>query len=892
MSRVRKCRGKSSASLFWSSAATWGGSVPINGDNVVIPFGTTIILDTNTASLGQLTINGALRALRSADVSITAYGIDGTGLLEIGTAADRYLRNATITLTGAFVTLGSDGTHQTNDGVSRGIVFTNGQLVMHGKTVSYPQTKLNASAAAGANTFTFKDSVGWKSGDQIVIGPTDYYGYASGVSSALTLSADTSGTAASTTTNLAAARYGVLQYATDSGMSLSPGTFTKPHTDVPGTIDQRAEVVNTTRNIVIQGANDTHWTSNGHGVHIMVMGLNSTVQMDGVEIRRCGQRAVLGRYPFHWHMLSYTEATGAFVGDTSGHYFKNCAVWNSMNRAVTIHGTCGVLVQNNVAYDIKGHAYFLEDGSERRNTIDGNVAFQVRDPGIGFRIKVHDGSGFNRGSSGFWIVNQDNTITNNLAADCEGHGIWNSMSDQCFGNSALVAIRPRNIPVLSVSGNTGHSNKLFGMQTEFGVTNLAGNTSESKYAPTTTLLDPVSVDYNASVDIVFQMPSMVFWKNLEGGYNNRVAFELLEKWACSDNGNKDLSGVTNLGAAICDHSLMVGTSLNSSTYPSASPRAAFATYHSTLNFQTLVCINFPYVAGVLVSSNQAKVGGGGFRFDDFYLHPLELGFSRNSGMTLIGSDIGFRALPPNLDGAALNNRHWTLAGAIWDTPGYVGAANNYWVYDNAFFTYNLSSSTAVANSNGVSTPDKFYGVSSFYTTFDPSQFTFFAALTVLRVDTSGVTQGTWVVADGNTSSQLGQMRHFAAVKNGRYVLTFPGNSPPTTAMKCKVVNADGASDTFELALPWDSATTPKVAFKSGANLTYPSSGEISAGKARILSSAADHAAVTAGAGDKYWNDTANSLIWVKWVGGLTANYGSTEEDQLFKPNFIIIENGP
>jgi len=36
----------------------------------------------------------------------------------------------------------------------------------------------------------------------------------------------------------------------------------------------------------------------------MIMGTGGQARVEGVEFRRGGQSGALGRYPFHWHMLS------------------------------------------------------------------------------------------------------------------------------------------------------------------------------------------------------------------------------------------------------------------------------------------------------------------------------------------------------------------------------------------------------------------------------------------------------------------------------------------------------------------------------------------------------------------------------------------------------------
>jgi cell migration-inducing and hyaluronan-binding protein len=57
----------------------------------------------------------------------------------------------------------------------------------------------------------------------------------------------------------------------------------------------------------------------------------------------------------------------------AGTYVRASSVHDSLFRAITLHGTQGVLLEGNSAFDIAGHAYFLEDGAEWGNTLRGNL---------------------------------------------------------------------------------------------------------------------------------------------------------------------------------------------------------------------------------------------------------------------------------------------------------------------------------------------------------------------------------------------------------------------------------------------------------------------------------------------------------------------------------------
>ena len=64
----------------WSDPASWPGGVPGPGDCVTIPIGTTMYLDTSTAPLGGLSVQGGLVML-GGDFTIRADWIQVTGLL-------------------------------------------------------------------------------------------------------------------------------------------------------------------------------------------------------------------------------------------------------------------------------------------------------------------------------------------------------------------------------------------------------------------------------------------------------------------------------------------------------------------------------------------------------------------------------------------------------------------------------------------------------------------------------------------------------------------------------------------------------------------------------------------------------------------------------------------
>lgn len=826
--------------LRWSDAATWGGALPAAGADIVVPAGTTVVLDTSTPVLRNLRIEGTLR-FGAADVELKAGAIQVAGALQIGSATAPHLNRATITLSGAPLATG-------NDGVARGLLVQGGRLELYGAVPQPAWTRLGDHAAAGSGSLTLAAATNWRSGDTIAVGPTDFYGVHA--TERLVLGADAAGNRLTTTGSLAAGRWGRLQYVTSNGMSLAPEAgYTPPVTPAPTVLDERAPVANLTRNIVIQGTDDDAWRANGFGAHVMVMGLQSKVVVDGVEMRRMGQSGAMGRYPMHWHLLSY--ANGSYVGDATGHAIRNSAIWQSSQRCITLHGTNGVEVKNNVCQDIAGHAFFLEDAVERRNLIEGNLALKVRSPVATRALKQFDLPQYQAGASGFWLTNPDNTVRGNLAGDAQGNGFWLAFPRKPTGLSANVAMLPDRLPFGVFDDNVAHSNGEPGINLDWAPTDEAGNVAPNKYMPT---VDGSENTWDNRIRLAMRRNTV--YKNGMHGVWNRVSFPDYPEWVSADNAGVHFGGAGDDG--VITRGLLVGRSLNHTTYPDAAdPPAAFATYHSTYAMRDNTAVNFAFVDGK---------SSGVFRTNDYYTLAVDKGAARNTNNRMIASHPGFRTLPPNMDGQPLANRHWTLAGALWDPNGYWGPKNNFWVYDVPFLTAGAScQSVAPAGRNSVSCSGEYYGIDTFQTDFDSSRYEFIAPIDVQRQDDNGNEIGRWSVADGATSTMFAWMRHFAARPGGRYVLRFPGK-PNAKWFAMNIRNAFRSNDSMLMAVAFDGSVTARGYTVSGFEnnrLAPPDPSYV-----RPFSAATSLAEVIASPGTKLWQDRANNLVWFKYQGGM------------------------
>ena len=91
-----------------------------------------------------------------------------------------------------------------------------------------------------------------------------------------------------------------------------------------------------------------------------------------MEIRQGGQAFRLGRYAVHFHLNDVMN----------GSYVRHCAIHHSNNRAITAHGVHEMLFEGNVAYNIKGHTFFIvrlvSNGRSTVVVLNGNRMFFIR----------------------------------------------------------------------------------------------------------------------------------------------------------------------------------------------------------------------------------------------------------------------------------------------------------------------------------------------------------------------------------------------------------------------------------------------------------------------------------------------------------------------------------
>lgn len=414
----------------WNDPTTWSSaSVPGPSDVVMISSGTTVRL-IGDMEAEKVMVSGTLVPPTVHDtfhLRTKLIMVHHGGRIIVGLPMNPYKGKGTFTL------IGDDP--QVNMHPSMGSKFLGimggGELQLHGKP-KMSWTQLGGTAMPGANRLVLKEPVDWEVGDQIVIASTDYDMNHAEVRTITQLNLDKK--ILTLDQPLTYKHFGKLQ------------TYTRQDdASLTWTLDERAEVGLLSHNVKIQG--DEASEVAGFGGHTMAMP-GAVANASYIELTRMGQKGKLGRYPWHWHRLG---------NGGSGMAVKGSSVHRTYNRAFTIHSTNNVRLENNVAYDNLGHAYFLEDGNEENNELIGNLGLVTRRPKRDDALLPSDLT-LTRNASGpatFWITNPNNKVNYNHAAGSDGSGIWLSPHQNINSESYVPGLNPNNLPL--PAGNLDHN---------------------------------------------------------------------------------------------------------------------------------------------------------------------------------------------------------------------------------------------------------------------------------------------------------------------------------------------------------------------------------------------------------------------------------------------------
>ncbi|PRP88454.1 hypothetical protein PROFUN_03171 [Planoprotostelium fungivorum] len=449
--------------IRWSTVASWNTA----NATVSIAAGQKVLLDASpSVVLGVIQVRGTLY-VSNKEMELQTQGIVvySSGSLIVGTPTCPITAKVTITLFGRKADAGSEtlGADPTAGAIygnvafgSKGIaVAQNGSLQMNGyvNPLGPLWCRLSKTAMQGDTTLTLDTPVYWNAGDSIVISSTDF---SEVLNSKLPNTSPMNGVPSPEQSETAII----------SSISADRKTLTlkTPLSWMHWGINyERAEVGLLTRNIVVRGDNGSE--SELYGGHVLLRH-GQILEITGVEFTRMGQQGILGRYPVHFHLaMDVYDITAALV---------NSSMHDNYQRCISIHGTSGVLVKQNVAYKTYGHCYFLEDGSETNNTFDGNLGVYAKlmyPPLIPSDVQP----------SIFWITHIQNIFINNAASSAHV-GYWYIPPASPLGTSGKIW--PNMLPgrasfIQPFDNNVAHSCYKDGLQVEDGQ-DSAGNLIHGK----------------------------------------------------------------------------------------------------------------------------------------------------------------------------------------------------------------------------------------------------------------------------------------------------------------------------------------------------------------------------------------------------------------------------
>jgi len=474
------CPHEATGLLDWHSSSTWlGGNIPLPGDDIVLPSNSKIIVRRSVDEiLGTITIPSSSELIIDENfnggIALDVSGIRVLGKLTIGSETCRIETPVTITLHG---TRPNDAVTNVREPSYKGIDVTDGgELHLHGKRYFRTWTRLATTAEPGDTVLMLQNKVNWKPGQQIVL-----------VTTAMKDSREWH------RNEIAFVKAVIQNPAVPGDKEVGAAVILQSpifHQHVANS-GYQGEVGLLTRQIVIQGDESSseptdpdplnckynsstspgtvRWVYGdqgrpcpnteltGYGGHIIIRN-GSKGYVEGIELYRMGQTNVLGRYPMHFHLLD---------DSCSDCYFRDSSVHRSYYRCISIHGTHYTEVSENVAYDVTGFCYYLEDGIEHHNKIAFNLGAHIHmiGPeapwGNGQTTEKYQQSDIltlpaDVTASAFYITNVQNYIIGNAAS-----GGWAGFAfpnlPTPLGPHRYEKLRPSDVTGLTIDGNTAHS---------------------------------------------------------------------------------------------------------------------------------------------------------------------------------------------------------------------------------------------------------------------------------------------------------------------------------------------------------------------------------------------------------------------------------------------------
>jgi hypothetical protein len=436
----------------WSNPGTWlGGKLPIAGDNVLIPEGLTVTVDSvQTVPLHTIRDDGLLQfsTTQNSGLLVDTLVVTPCGTLDIGTTAQPIPANVHATLT--FADTGAIDTAWDPNQFSRGLISL-GTVVISGAQTT-PYVALAQSPHKGDTTLVLtQPPTNWQVGDQLVL------------------------TGTSPTQN----QDEQLRILGIAGSQVTVSPLAYDHL-APGGLS--VYVTDLTRNVVLQSQDTQDVSRRGH---VMFMhsdqvslayaafdGLGRTdksTPIDDPQLDSSGQ-LIAGtglnprdRYAVNFHRTGIDPASTPIL-------VQGCVVAGSPGWGFANHSG-NVDFENNVAYNVVGAGFATEAGDEI-GTFRGNLAIRStgtghHESGMEFRDAQED---YGYSGHGFWFQGGGVVVVNNIAVGDRDTGFMfdtdgldqDGLGETMFlsanlQNPALAHGQPtipvRNVPLREFTGN-------------------------------------------------------------------------------------------------------------------------------------------------------------------------------------------------------------------------------------------------------------------------------------------------------------------------------------------------------------------------------------------------------------------------------------------------------
>ena len=386
----------------WTNQATWGGQpAPVTGDSVHVPKGQVLLYDVDP-------VKGTMEYVPDYFFfpRLNLMVVEGTFIVKDHPTEikDRYLGVQRLIVREGHFIVGTEAEPLQQDsftlymngdrkdrrlpifGTKASGVY-DGEIQMHGKSTPTTWVNLDANAIIGDTEVTFPAGTvltNWNEGDWIVFAPSEQW---------------------KETENVQIKSIDGLTITLETPLVFDHKIHTQEVESTTHTFPTQVGLLS--HNIKIRG--DFVSTHSLFGGVLKVYGQESLVKISGVEFYKMGQNYEYGQY-----------AVSLVNLDCATCYIKHSSLHSCMNRALTLDNVYKVKVENNVAANILGDGFALDNVlyvGEVENTFKHNFVTGVRKT-FGFLEK-----GMVSGS-GFFLPSPPNHILENVVAGTEGNGFY------------------------------------------------------------------------------------------------------------------------------------------------------------------------------------------------------------------------------------------------------------------------------------------------------------------------------------------------------------------------------------------------------------------------------------------------------------------------------------